>query len=167
MLVNLSKIFRREETEKQLTFDIDFKGENVSFDAEFNEPIKADLYLKKGSGQTYIKLSVHAKAVCSCARCLKLFTREFDFSQEFIITPDILTQLEPEIPVSSDNTLDIKQLVLQELALAVPSAILCEENCTGLCSVCGKPKSQGCSCQSQQIDPRLLILKQLLEDNDN
>lgn len=167
MLVNLSKIFQGGETKKQLGLEFDFKDENVSLDASFAEPVKATLDVEKHREQTLLKLSVQAKAVCSCARCLKLFNREFNFSQEFVITPDILTLPEPEIPVSSDNILDVKQLVLQELSLELPTALLCCEDCPGLCSVCGKPKSENCNCQSNQIDPRLLILKQLLDDNDN
>ncbi|MEG1049291.1 MAG: DUF177 domain-containing protein [Oscillospiraceae bacterium] len=167
MLVNLSKIFQREETEKQLDLEFDFKDEDVSQDAKFQEPVKATVNLEKSRGQTSVKLSVSAKAVCSCARCLKLFEHEFNFSQEFSVTPDILTQSEPMIPVSSDNILDIKQLVLQELTLEIPTALLCREDCPGLCSVCGKPKEENCNCQTTRVDPRLLILKQLLDDNDN
>ncbi|MEG1862523.1 MAG: DUF177 domain-containing protein [Oscillospiraceae bacterium] len=165
MLVNLSKIFQGEETEKQLNLEFDFSDENVSFDASFTLPVKAVLDLKKGSGQTFIKLTVQAKAQCSCARCLKLFDREFNFSQTFTVTPQNLTQREIEIPVSSDNILDVKQLVLQELTLAIPTVLVCSDDCQGLCPVCGRPKEENCGCQSQQIDPRLLILKQLL-DND-
>ncbi|MEG3029697.1 MAG: YceD family protein, partial [Oscillospiraceae bacterium] len=129
MLVNLSKIFQREETQKQLDLEFDFKDEDVCADAKFTQPVKARVNLEKSRGQTSVKLTVSAKAECSCARCLKLFEREFDFSQEFSVTPDILTQSEPIIPVSSDNILDIKQLVLQELTLEIPTVLLCRENC--------------------------------------
>ena len=166
MLVNLSKVFQGEEKHKQLALEFDFSGEDISCDANFEQPVKAELDLRKGNGETFIKLNVKATAVCSCARCLKLFSREFNFSQDFVITPDILTQPDPEIPVSSDNTLDVKQLVLQELSLEIPVALVCKEDCQGLCQYCGRPKEENCNCQSQQIDPRLLILKQLLQDDE-
>ena len=113
MLVNLSKVFQGEEKDKQLELEFDFSKENVSDDAKFKQPVKAVLHLHKELGGTVIKLNVDAAAVCRCARCLKLFTREFNFSREFMVNPDILTQTDPEIPVSSDNILDVKQLVLQ------------------------------------------------------
>ena len=81
MLVNLSNIFTRGETEKQLNVEFDFSTENVSYDATFEQPVKADLLLKKGNGETFVKLTVQATAKCSCARCLKLFEKEFSFSQ--------------------------------------------------------------------------------------
>ena len=165
MLVNLSKVFNDGEKDKQLTLEFDFSGENVSCDAKFEKPVQAVLDLKKGVGEVFIKLTVKAEALCSCARCLKLFNREFNFSQEFTVTPDILTQTDPEIPVSCDNILDVKQLVLQELSLEIPIAIYCKEDCQGLCPHCGRPKEENCGCQSEQIDPRLAILKQLLQDD--
>lgn len=166
MLVNLNKIFTRDEKEKQLSGEFDFSQEDISLDAEFAEPVKFELNLKKGNDEVFIKLGVQATAKCSCARCLKLFEKQFDFTQEFVVTPSILTELDPEIPVDRNYTLDVKQLTKQELTLAIPSVILCKEDCQGLCPICGKPLEEGCGCQSEpQIDPRLLILKQLL-DND-
>ena len=167
MLVNLSKVFQGEEKHKQLALEFDFSGEDISCDANFEQPVKAELDLRKGNGETFIKLNVKATAVCSCARCLKLFSREFSFSQDFVITPDILTQPDPEIPVSSDNILDVKQLVYQELSLEIPNALVCSEDCQGLCQFCGRPKAENCGCEDKQIDPRLLVLKQLLQDDDN
>ena len=166
MLVNLTKVFQGEEKAKQLSLEFDFSQEDISCDANFEQPVKAELDLRKGNGETFIKLKVKATAVCSGARCLKLFSREFSFSQDFVVTPDILTQPDPEIPVSSDNTLDVKQRVMQELSLEIPVALVCREDCQGLCQYCGRPKEENCDCQSKQIDPRLLILKQILQDYD-
>ena len=167
MLVNLSNIFTRGETEKQLNVEFDFSTENVSYDAAFEQPVKADLHLKKGNGETFIELTVQATAKCSCARCLKLFEKEFSFSQEFIVTPATLTDPESEIPVNSNNILDVKQLVYQELSLEIPNALVCSEDCQGLCQFCGRPKEENCGCEDKQVDPRLLVLKQLLQDDDN
>ena len=166
MLVNLTKVFQGEEKAKQLMLEFDFSNEDISCDANFVQPVKAELDLRKGNGETFIKLNVKATAECSCARCLKLFEKEFSFSQEFIVTPATLTDPESEIPVNSNNILDVKQLVLQELSLEIPSTMLCKEDCQGLCPKCGKPKEENCGCQlEERVDPRLLILKQLL-DND-
>ena len=167
MLVNLSNIFTRGETEKQLDTDFDFSAENVSYDAAFEQPVKASLHLKKGSGETFIKLTVQATAKCSCARCLKLFEKDFSFSQEFIVTPATLTDPESEIPVNNSNILDVKQLVLQELSLEIPAVLLCKEDCQGLCPKCGKPRSEGpCGCPEKEIDPRLAILKTFFDDEE-
>lgn len=166
MLVNLSNIFTRDETEKQLSAEFDFSAENVSYDATFEKPVAARLDFKKGINETFIELTVQATAVCTCARCLKLFERQFDFTRNFIVSPENLTETENEIPVDSNRNLDVEQLVLQELSLEIPSVLLCKEDCRGLCPVCGCPLEENCGCQlPKRVDPRLSILKQLL-DND-
>lgn len=166
MLVNLSNIFTRDENEKQLSAEFDFSAENVSYDATFNQPVKAELHLKKGDNETFIELTVHALATCTCARCLDQFEKSYDFTREFYISPKNLTEMENEIPVDDRNNLDVDRLVLQELSLEVEPILLCSEDCQGLCPICGRPKREGCGCQPEQwIDPRLSILKQLL-DND-
>ena len=91
MLVNLSNIFTRDETEKQLSAEFDFSAENVSYDATFEKPVAARLDFKKGINETFIELTVQATAVCTCARCLKLFERQFDFTRNFIVSPENLT----------------------------------------------------------------------------
>ena len=62
MLVNLSNIFTRDETEKQLSAEFDFSAENVSYDATFEKPVAARLDFKKGINETFIELTVfHTK----------------------------------------------------------------------------------------------------------
>ena len=48
MLVNLTKVFQGEEKDKQLTLEFDFSGEDISCDATFEQPVKAELNLRKG-----------------------------------------------------------------------------------------------------------------------
>lgn len=45
-----------------------------------------------------------------------------------------------------------------------PFRILCREDCAGLCPRCGKDLNEGsCQCESDEIDPRLAPLKDILE----
>ena len=60
--------------------------------------------------------------------------------------------------------LPLQELVEEDLILDQPSKILCREDCRGLCPQCGKDLNQGlCGCRQETVDPRLAILKQLLE----
>jgi uncharacterized protein len=54
--------------------------------------------------------------------------------------------------------------VREELLLEFPKKLLCGDDCQGLCPKCGKPKKEGdCGCQTKEIDPRLAVLKKLLD----
>ena len=52
----------------------------------------------------------------------------------------------------------IREAVLLEL----PYAPVCREDCKGLCPVCGVDRNrESCSCNTERIDPRLAVLKEL------
>lgn len=61
--------------------------------------------------------------------------------------------------------LNVFQDAIDALLLAVPTKILCSENCAGLCPKCGKNLNEGpCSCSDESIDPRWDALKNLKLD---
>jgi uncharacterized protein len=48
--------------------------------------------------------------------------------------------------------------------LSLPIKRLCSEQCPGLCGICGKKLSEGeCGCEIENVDPRLEILRTLLD----
>ncbi len=167
MLINLKDVFTKNENEKQLKFSFDLSEENVNPDAIFISPVSVQVNLVQDR-QITVSLLIKARAECTCARCLKLFLKDFDVLQEFVISSSMLTHLMEEIPISSDMTLDIKQLVIQELSLEIPQVLVCSDDCKGLCPICARPKEENCDCNTEVIDPRLAVLKQLLsEENDD
>lgn len=165
MLVNLGNIFTRDENEKTIHTEYDFSNENISYDADFLQPVIVDLKLNRQDRDIHINLSVKAKADCTCARCLQNFEKSFEFTRDFILTPAIMSDPDIEIPVDSNKILDLSLYTIQELRLEIPSVLLCEENCQGLCPVCGKPVRDNCGCIiPKRVDPRLSILDDLVFD---
>ena len=68
-----------------------------------------------------------------------------------------------EFVVVPDETLDVDQLVTEDILLDLPSKFLCSPNCRGLCPRCGKDLNEGdCGCEREDVDPRLAVLKELL-----
>lgn len=57
--------------------------------------------------------------------------------------------------------------IMEELALNLPPFTLCSEDCPGLCPKCGAKLSDGdCGCKEEKfINPKIAVLKQLLDDN--
>ena len=61
-----------------------------------------------------------------------------------------------------------RECVLAREVLYLGSAIvfppLCKPDCKGLCPQCGKNLNEGkCGCSARQVDPRLEILKKLID----
>ncbi|WP_294806308.1 DUF177 domain-containing protein [uncultured Gemmiger sp.] len=111
-------------------------------------------------------LCVKADVRSECARCLEPLSRSYDFEREYFVRRRDLDDPDFELPCSEQGCLDLQELVFQELLFEVPPVLLCSADCQGLCPVCGKKKSAGCSCQTAEeaapVDARLSILKQLL-----
>jgi uncharacterized protein len=63
-----------------------------------------------------------------------------------------------------DFKLELDEIVISDVLLSLPQKNLCKSDCKGLCSTCGQNLNLGeCSCDKQNIDPRLEILKQLMD----
>lgn len=69
---------------------------------------------------------------------------------------------EEDLPITAEGKLDVSELVYTELLVTAPSMFLCDENCKGLCPVCGKERALGCTCEENVTDGSFSILKQLL-----
>ena len=168
MLVNLGKIFDRDEVSKHLEVQFDFSAMDFGGGVTFPEPVSVSLDLKRNSRETFLKLKVSREGECICDRCLDEFTRHFDFDRDYVVTPSTLTETDPDIPVTPDNVLDLEQWTYREMCLGLPSSILCSDDCLGLCPVCGRPLREGCDCKNKKtIDPRLAVLTQLLDNDDD
>ncbi|HEY1353390.1 MAG TPA: DUF177 domain-containing protein [Ktedonobacteraceae bacterium] len=109
----------------------------------------------------------------SCMRCLKNFEQPMHvtFEEQFYPTLDVLTGLpmpafdENEIfPIDDHHQVDLAEAVRQTVLIALPMAAICQQDCKGLCSQCGKDLNAGpCECKPE-ADVRWGALEQLLQD---
>ncbi len=124
------------------------------------------------AGYMRLTLSASVRYKARCARCLEPVCDEFSVDLERTVsTKENLSekQLEEnvdEYAVIEDGKLDLEELVSEELLLSFPMRFLCSPDCPGLCPKCGKPLRFGdCGCPKKELDPRLAVLKTLLEPN--
>ena len=68
--------------------------------------------------------------------------------------------LEPE-----KDGFDLDEFIINLLELKLPFRFLCDEDCKGLCPVCGTNlNTSECSCNDEKIDERFAMLKDLFPD---
>jgi uncharacterized protein len=61
----------------------------------------------------------------------------------------------------------VEDLIFEQLLLALPHKKLCREDCKGLCQICGVNRNvKECMCVTNIIDPRLEVLKKLIDDEE-
>lgn len=129
------------------------------------EPVRVDGRLQgTGEGRYYWHGHLQTTVAGECRRCLTpvqapvavevgaLFTNEADAADD----PDAY-RLQ-----SHDTEIDLRPVVREELALAVPKFLECRDDCRGLCPNCGKDLNAGpCGCAAPASDPRWRALADL------
>ena len=129
------------------------------------------LDIQKTESEYYCQGEVTAVASLECSRCLEPFDTELVSEIDFIVCGrDHYDSLKSEAVDdedyvfidSSDHSADITKPVDEALILAVSMKPLCDENCKGICAVCGKNLNRtSCDCSKKKIDPRWDALKGL------
>ncbi len=122
------------------------------------------------AGYMRMSLNLSLDYVASCARCLADVSGTFRFDLEKTVAP--ASQLQgldedkrEEFAIVEDGFLDLDEQLLELLEMEFPSRFLCREDCKGLCERCGCNLNEGaCTCGGDEIDPRLLPLKELLAE---
>ena len=142
-------------------------------DAEPNGDARVVGEITDRAGYMRLELTATVAYRAECARCLDVVEGEYSVSLErTVATGETLSekQLEEnvdEYAVAQDGKLDLGDLVREEILLTFPTRILCSPDCEGLCPKCGKPRRLGeCGCPKKEIDPRLAVLKALLDENE-
>jgi uncharacterized protein len=60
------------------------------------------------------------------------------------------------------GSIDLSEVIREQMILAIPEVVLCKEDCEGLCDKCGKNLNLlNCKCKEDEIDPRWAALKNL------
>ena len=151
-------------------------GAHVSFDCE---PELADLSVesaydvlpgahasgsvKNSAGALTLSGVLEADMRCTCARCLREFDKHISLSVAAALADSLQDEDNPDIFLLEGDAADLDEVFRTAFIFEMPQRFLCSENCLGLCEKCGKNLNDGpCSCTAEP-DPRLAVLRQLLE----
>lgn len=102
-----------------------------------------------------------------CARCLKKLNGScsITFSRPVAVKLEAGNEEEEYVLVGSNSTVNIDDILVDELIMSLPYRSLCSESCKGLCPKCGCNRNEKeCSCVTKEIDPRWAVLKDFGKD---
>lgn len=138
---------------------------------------RASLKIFKYKKKVIIDGTVQITVSLLCSRCLSEFPYpvKISFNEEYNPAEEAAEDEEKELSVKeldlsyySNDEIDLKELIKEQILLSVPMKPLCAEECRGICSTCGKDLNKGaCQCKSEEVDPRLAPLQKLRETMKN
>ena len=137
----------------------DFSYLGSDFSINHIEPFDVVLSMI-GTGKLHITFSTECAILGACDRCLSQVTFTVPVSvDETVEVSEGQVVVDEEIgPYSfvDGEDIDVDELILNEILVNFPAKILCQDDCKGICPVCGKNRNiEPCSCDDTVLDPRM------------
>lgn len=168
MNIAVSKISEDEGLSLQYVYP---EGEPALVGGETNLIGRCELNLRAARAGDEVELIGRVNAVVGfeCDRCLKPLSVPVGQSFELLYVPPIKAGDERElggddlsIGFYQGGTIDLDDVVREQVELALPMARLCTEECEGLCPDCGANLNNAeCACKLNRADERWAALSEL------
>ncbi|MBO7150402.1 MAG: DUF177 domain-containing protein [Clostridia bacterium] len=162
-------------TVKEVPFSFDFTApqEQDLFgtlqSVRFTAPLAVEGAVTNAAGYIRLTLSLSADYVAPCARCLRDVSGSFSLPLEkTVVSAEQAQNMDEDTLddylVAADGFLCLEDPLLDLLYMEFPQKILCDEDCKGLCSICGQNLNEKeCNCKPAP-DPRLAPLQAMLDE---
>jgi uncharacterized protein len=154
--------------DKNFSFDYFIPAEVINLEDEtvkLNDAVKIQGNLAKGIVQVDIDGKIYADVELECSRCLQAVRQFLEFPfQAVFVTPENYTderevQLQSEdleVSIFGGDKIDLTELAREQILLAAPAQVFCQEDCKGLCQKCGANKNLiNCNCEEKEVDPQM------------
>lgn len=147
MYLDLKQLFEVLGERIVIDYAIDLSEYELFDTKPFSTPVAVKGEAKNRSGVVTVSYECDFTMNLLCDRCLKSFSRRFCESFEHTLVVKTAKDGNEYIEVGHQPRLLLDDLVLSDILLAMPSKILCKEDCRGLCSSCGADLNEGdCNC---------------------
>ena len=124
-----------------------------------------DILISRTSEGLLVQVNGHALTPLECGYCLEnfLLNLSFEFAEMFTFRSHAVEDTELILP--DDLQIDLAPLLAEYLYLDIPINPMCKPDCQGLCPICGENQNfSTCNHSEENVDPRLSVLKALLDD---
>lgn len=166
MVLDLKGFFNGGNRELKIETELDFSGEEYGGENIFPKPVSVIGMVSNKADVTHIDLVCNVLVSKSCDRCGKLTEKVLTVNINRVAANQLAGKDEDEILFLPDEKLDLYEFCFGEVLLNLPMKHLCDDDCKGICFMCGKNLNDGpCGCVTKTIDPRLEILAKLLEQD--
>jgi uncharacterized protein len=172
MFIDVGEI--RKSPERSFHFDLSEIIQPISIGSEefsFTAPVRLSLDVKNTGRVLVMNGHITGDTELTCSRCLEQYRFQLDtyFEEKFCHVSDISDvtgegQETGDLHVFENNRIEMDDILLENIVLAVPMKTVCSESCRGLCGICGANLNKNeCGCRTDDIDPRLSALKKFFQ----
>ncbi len=165
MIIDISRLLLNDGASIPVDVEVAVGSELFNdLNVSFNTPVKASGDIRSISSMLYLTLNISTVYTAKCSRCLCDTEEKLDFTINEVFSKPGLENENDDVIILDSNEIDLKDIVEQALSCAMPIRSLCSPDCKGLCPVCGcNLNVDSCSCETDDIDPRLAVLKDFLK----
>ncbi len=141
---DIRELLEHPGVQKSLAFDAPVPELRSGLSAVVGD-IRFDLTFAYIDGGILVRGEMAGEYTSECRRCAKPVTQPFAYQGSELYRP--ATDVWEEGYVVKENEIDLEPMVRDTVALSLPEAPLCSEDCKGLCSNCGADLNDGpCGC---------------------
>jgi len=170
MIIDIERI---PEEGLKISKDFEFTCDDlVEENTVFLEPVHVESTVHRVGEEILIKGRIATRLNFVCCRCLSPFEFPVDSEFDLIFLPEELE--DPKEQLENEDlgklfyhkrSIDLENVILEQLNLTFPMRPLCSDDCQGICPICGNLIDEGsCSCAKGKSDHRLDKLKTFLRD---
>jgi uncharacterized protein len=166
--VSVADIVGRPGKYRDVAIDADLPEVGNALTRVGEAPVRARLRCESVVEGVLVTGRVEGTTTVSCGRCLEERNRSLAVDVcELFVSPG--GDADEDAYRLVGLAMDLRPLLTDAVALALPLRPLCREDCKGLCADCGRNLNRGsCDCARDGIDPRwapLAALREQLEAN--
>jgi uncharacterized protein len=143
-------------------------------DFDFETPLHSEVRIKKAGRLVLIRGKVQTELRLQCVRCLKEFLYPLFTTFELTLQPLKEAPSEEETELGSEEMelnffeggeIHLSEIACEQIFLEIPYQPLCQEECKGLCPICGKDLNlSACECVKEELTSGFSVLKKLKLD---
>jgi uncharacterized protein len=168
--INVAGIKDVSGSSKTFSSEVDGASLAISEDTVlFTQPLTISGTATNNGQSIMVQGTLETAVQMICGACLETFSLPLHekFLDEFVEgvpAADFDTQAEDAPGFFQGDEIPLDELIRDVVLLALPMRPVCHDTCKGLCSKCGQNLNQAvCNCQHEAVDPRLSVLKKLLD----
>ena len=155
----------------------EIENELIVIDGHSLNKISGPVHLMRTDTTVLVSAEIEAVTHESCSRCLEPASVNVNIAMEEEFSPVNASLMrngktdpeddnyyDPALVIDEQNFLDLTEGLGQALLSALPIALICKEDCLGICPICTVNRNIiSCSCAKSSVDPRWVGLAALLE----